>query len=121
MALDWMMFTAAIASDTTLWDALIDQVHAYASSSQSKEPFNVLYDPLNGSSISETARSVPNADCLPSEEQALSWLLMLIYVCIRSPAQGAMFALLALEQVDAIRFMGRTDWLTYHSSRLIRI
>lgn len=34
---------------------------------------------------------------------------MLIYVCIRSPAQGAMFALLALEQVDAIRFMGRTD------------
>lgn len=95
-----MMFTAAIASDTTLRDALIDQVHAYASSSQSKEPFNVLYNPLDSRSLSGTGRSVSSAGCFTCDARAHNWRLMFIYLCIHSPAQGAMFALLALEQVD---------------------
>lgn len=75
------MFTTAIASDTSLRDALIDQVHAYVSSSQSKQPFNVSYNPLNVSSISGIARSVPNADCFTCEARALNWRLCLfIYV-----------------------------------------
>lgn len=56
MDLDWMMFTAAFASDNVLRDALIAQVHAYASASTQFQPFEVVYNPITGDQITGSSR-----------------------------------------------------------------
>lgn len=66
-----MLFTAATATLNATRNLLIQQVHNMAASNQSNSPFCVAYDPTNG-----TCHSGQN-----------------------SPAQGAMFALLALKSV----------------------
>lgn len=51
-----MMFTAAFASDNVLRDALIAQVHAYASASTQFQPFEVVYNPITGDQITGSSR-----------------------------------------------------------------
>ena len=80
------MFIAATASDITLRDGLISRLHAYASSNLDNQPFEVVYNPISGHQITGAARSVTlymyiESDCVDE------------HTC--SPAQGAMFALLA--------------------------
>ena len=83
---DWTMFIAAAASDIALRDGLISRLHAYASPNLENQPFEVVYNPMSGHQITGAARSVTlymyiESDCVDE------------HTC--SPAQGAMFALLA--------------------------
>lgn len=55
--LDWMMFTAAIATDNTLRDGLIAQLHGYASSNKQNQPFEVVYNPITADQIAGSSRS----------------------------------------------------------------
>lgn len=55
---DWMMFTAAIATDNSLRDALISQLHAYASPNKQNQPFEIVYNPLTGDQTSGSSRFV---------------------------------------------------------------
>ena len=64
-----MLFAAAAASDPPVRNSMISQVHRYATSNSSKYPFPVRYNPITGSSLSG----------------------------YDSPAQGAIFAPLALK------------------------
>lgn len=64
-----MMFSAASVTDNTTRDTLIQQVRAVAASNQSNVPFCVAYDPSN-------------AACKIGQN---------------SPAQGGIFAILALK------------------------
>ena len=80
------MFIAAAASDIALRDGLISRLHAYASPNLENQPFEVVYNPLGGHQITGAASSVTlymyiESDCVDE------------HTC--SPAQGAMFALLA--------------------------
>ncbi|KAL5533549.1 hypothetical protein ACEPAG_9 [Sanghuangporus baumii] len=77
---DWMLFAASSASDTTVRDAMISQVWEYASvNSNQNLPFPISYYPNNGSWVSGQ----------------------------NSPAQGAMFAPLALSvPLKSVKFTG---------------
>ncbi|KAH8111989.1 DUF1793-domain-containing protein [Phellopilus nigrolimitatus] len=65
---DWTMFAAAIVTDTSVRDSMISLLHSYASPNLENLPFAVMYNPTNGHQLGG----------------------------INSPAQGAMFAPLAL-------------------------
>lgn len=65
---DWMLFAASAASDPSVRNAMISQVYQYAASNSTNIPFPVVYNPESGSMLSG----------------------------IDSPAQGALFAPLAL-------------------------
>lgn len=52
-----MMFTAAIATDNTLRDGLIAQLHGYASPNKQNQPFEVVYNPVTADQISGSSRS----------------------------------------------------------------
>lgn len=51
-----MMFTAAFASDRVLRDALIAQLHDYASAGTQFQPFEVVYNPITGDQITGSSR-----------------------------------------------------------------
>lgn len=53
---DWMMFIAAIATDNTLRDGLISQLHAYASPNKQNQPFEVVYNPSTADQITGSSR-----------------------------------------------------------------
>ena len=63
-----MLFAATTTTDTQVRDNMIKQVYNYAASNLSDNPFPLVYDPSNGKMISG----------------------------LNSPAQGAIFAPLAL-------------------------
>ncbi|EJC98579.1 DUF1793-domain-containing protein [Fomitiporia mediterranea MF3/22] len=71
----WMMFAAATAKNDTTRDLLVKQIHAYASNNLNAAPFQSRYDPITGLSGPGTSATTAG---------------------IASPAQGGMFALLAL-------------------------
>ncbi|KAL5536145.1 hypothetical protein ACEPAF_4250 [Sanghuangporus sanghuang] len=77
---DWMLFAASSASDTTVRDTMISQVWEYAAvNSDQNLPFAISYRPDNGSWIAGQ----------------------------NSPAQGAMFAPLALNvPLKSVKFTG---------------
>ncbi|KAL5508744.1 hypothetical protein ACEPAG_4723 [Sanghuangporus baumii] len=77
---DWMLFAASSASDTTVRDAMISQVWEYASvNSNQNLPFPISYHPDSGSGVTGQ----------------------------NSPAQGAMFAPLALNvPLQTVEFSG---------------
>ena len=82
--LDWTMFIAAMATDTMLRDGLISRLLAYASSTLENQPFEVVYNPLTGHQVTGAARYAHLRVQPTCADQY-----------IYSPAQGAMFALLA--------------------------
>lgn len=57
VAIDWMMFTAAIATDNTLRDGLISQLHGYASPNKQNQPFEIVYNPITADQFSGSSRS----------------------------------------------------------------
>ena len=65
---DWMLFAASATTDTQVRDNMIHQVYTYATSRSFKSVFPLIYNPSSGSVISGG----------------------------NSPAQGAIFAPLAL-------------------------
>ncbi|EJC98554.1 DUF1793-domain-containing protein [Fomitiporia mediterranea MF3/22] len=67
-----MMFTAATANSNATRDLLVSQIHAYASNNLNSVPFTSMYDPVSGLGGPGTSTG------------------------IASPAQGGIFALLAL-------------------------
>ncbi|EJC98580.1 DUF1793-domain-containing protein [Fomitiporia mediterranea MF3/22] len=69
---NWMMFAAATAKSNATRDLLVTQIHAYASNNLNQVPFTSIYDPIKGLGGPGTSGG------------------------IASPAQGGMFALLAL-------------------------
>ena len=66
--IDWMLFAASATTDIAVRDSMISQVHAYVTANLENKPFPAIYNPNNGSQISG----------------------------LNSPAQGAIFAPLAL-------------------------
>lgn len=54
---DWMMFIAAIATDNTLRDELITQLHKYASPNKQNQPFVTVYNPETADQITGSSRS----------------------------------------------------------------
>ncbi|KAF4567439.1 hypothetical protein EYR36_011059 [Pleurotus pulmonarius] len=71
---NWMMFAASTVTNNGTRDVMISQVYEYASSSLNNAPFSSLYDPSTGVSSSNKGTGSGRA----------------------SPAQGGLFALLAL-------------------------
>lgn len=49
--IDWMMFAAAVATDSNVRDGLISGIHAYASANMGNMPFPVVYSVSNGSEL----------------------------------------------------------------------
>ncbi|KAJ8496439.1 hypothetical protein ONZ45_g12430 [Pleurotus djamor] len=70
-----MLFAASTATNPITRDALVAQVHAYASNNMNNAPFASMYDPSTGMSANDKGGGSGRA----------------------SPAQGGIFALLALE------------------------
>lgn len=85
-----MMFTAASTTNSTLRDELIAQIHAYASVLTNVRPFEVMYNPITGEQLLGSARFVH----FLTKGRYSSDLVVNKH---NSPAQGAMFALLAIE------------------------
>ncbi|KAF4598089.1 hypothetical protein EYR38_006483 [Pleurotus pulmonarius] len=71
---DWMMFAASTTTNNATRDVLISQVYEYASSSLNNAPFSSLYNPSTG--VGSSSRGTGSGRA--------------------SPAQGGLFALLAL-------------------------
>ena len=65
---DWMLFAASATTDTQVRDNMIHQVYTYATSNSDNKPFPLIYNPSSGKTVTG----------------------------INSPAQGAIFAPLAL-------------------------
>ncbi|KAL5492930.1 hypothetical protein ACEPAI_4378 [Sanghuangporus weigelae] len=73
---NWMMFAASTMTDNATRNQLVSQIHTYASNNLNKLPFASIYDPSTGLGATD-----PNSGAA-------------------SPAQGGMFALLAMDTTN---------------------
>ncbi|KAL5536342.1 hypothetical protein ACEPAF_163 [Sanghuangporus sanghuang] len=78
---NWMMFAASTMTDNATRNQLVSQIHAYASNNLNKFPFASIYDPSTGLGATD-----PNSGIAR----------------IPSPAQGGMFALLAMDKTNNV-------------------
>ncbi|PAV15279.1 hypothetical protein PNOK_0904000 [Pyrrhoderma noxium] len=88
---DWMMFAASATTDIQVRNSLINQIYNYATTDFTNKPFPIIYDPSDGQRI----------------------------IGLNSPAQGAIFAPLALTVNQSITVLPpdpRSGEVERHSS-----
>lgn len=85
---DWMMLTAGSMTDPALRETFVSKVYQFATADQSNTPLTLYYETSSGvfENISSRYDSLHCSDLAVAD-----------YCISSSPAQGAMFSLLALK------------------------